>query len=96
MKRFRTIFNAVLLIFVYASSAFLGDSFVEAPQFDPSICEVAGSLHDSKEPTIARLLQEKTHYSFSEWPKVCVFCLIISLVFPKAFHSFKMFFFCVC
>ncbi|KAM9483665.1 chromodomain-helicase-DNA-binding protein 6 isoform 2-T2 [Clarias gariepinus] len=51
------------------TTAFLGDSFVEAPQFDPSICEVAGSLHDSKEPTIARLLQEKTHYSFSEWPK---------------------------
>lgn len=64
-----------LSLFVYASSALLGDSFVEATQFDPSICEVAGSLHDPKEPTIARLLQEKPHYSFSEWPKVCVVCL---------------------
>ncbi|MCJ8729281.1 hypothetical protein PDJAM_G00104320 [Pangasius djambal] len=51
------------------TTALLGDSFVEAPQFDPSICEVAGSLHDPKEPTIARLLQEKPHYTFSEWPK---------------------------
>lgn len=63
------------MLFVYVSSALLVDSYVEAPQFDPSICEVTGSLRDPKEPTIARLLQEKAHYSFSEWPKVCVVCL---------------------
>ncbi|KAG7326696.1 hypothetical protein KOW79_010097 [Hemibagrus wyckioides] len=51
------------------TAALLVDSYIEAPQFDPSICEVTGSLRDPKEPTIARLLQEKAHYSFSEWPK---------------------------
>ncbi|KAF7711358.1 hypothetical protein HF521_000369 [Silurus meridionalis] len=51
------------------TAALLADSFVEPPQFDPSICEVVGTLQDPKEPTIARLLQEKAHYSFSEWPK---------------------------
>lgn len=35
-----------------------------------SMCEIPNSLHDTKEPTIAQLLQEKALYSFSEWPKV--------------------------
>ncbi|TSZ40535.1 Chromodomain-helicase-DNA-binding protein 6 [Bagarius yarrelli] len=51
------------------TTALFGDGYVESSQFDQSICEVAGSIHDMKEPTIARLLQEKSHYSFSEWPK---------------------------
>uniref|UniRef100_A0A7N6BSG2 DNA helicase n=1 Tax=Anabas testudineus TaxID=64144 RepID=A0A7N6BSG2_ANATE len=34
-----------------------------------SMCEIPNSLHDTKEPTIAQLLQEKALYSFSEWPK---------------------------
>ncbi|XP_060775157.1 chromodomain-helicase-DNA-binding protein 6 isoform X5 [Neoarius graeffei] len=51
------------------TTVLLADRVVEAPQFEPSICDVASSLHDPKEPTIARLLQEKAHYSFSEWPK---------------------------
>lgn len=29
-----------------------------------------GLLQDTREPTIAQLLQEKALYSFSEWPKV--------------------------
>uniref|UniRef100_A0AAY4EUF0 DNA helicase n=1 Tax=Denticeps clupeoides TaxID=299321 RepID=A0AAY4EUF0_9TELE len=47
------------------------DSFVEVPRFAPpmSVCEMADSLHDVREPTIAQLLQEKALYSFSEWPK---------------------------
>ncbi|XP_072541048.1 chromodomain-helicase-DNA-binding protein 6 isoform X2 [Salminus brasiliensis] len=51
------------------SPALLGDGFVEAPRFAPPGCEVADSLHDVREPTIAQLLQEKALYSFSEWPK---------------------------
>ncbi|MEQ2167792.1 hypothetical protein GOODEAATRI_007623, partial [Goodea atripinnis] len=34
-----------------------------------SMCEIPDSLHESREPTIAQLLQEKALYSFSEWPK---------------------------
>ncbi|XP_024124936.1 chromodomain-helicase-DNA-binding protein 6 isoform X4 [Oryzias melastigma] len=34
-----------------------------------SICEIPNSLYESREPTIAQLLQEKALYSFSEWPK---------------------------
>ncbi|XP_013870801.1 chromodomain-helicase-DNA-binding protein 6 isoform X2 [Austrofundulus limnaeus] len=34
-----------------------------------SMCEIPDSLHDSREPTIAQLLQEKALFSFSEWPK---------------------------
>lgn len=64
------------LLFLFVYSVLLADRVVEAPQFEPSICDVASSLHDPKEPTIARLLQEKAHYSFSEWPKVCVICLL--------------------
>ncbi|XP_034021847.1 chromodomain-helicase-DNA-binding protein 6 [Thalassophryne amazonica] len=33
-----------------------------------SLCELADGV-DSREPTIAQLLQEKALYSFSEWPK---------------------------
>ncbi|XP_062853633.1 chromodomain-helicase-DNA-binding protein 6 [Trichomycterus rosablanca] len=47
----------------------LGDGFVEAPQIPTPVCEITDSLHDLREPTIAQLLQEKAHYSFSEWPK---------------------------
>lgn len=67
------------LLSLFLNAALLGDSFPEAPQFDPSIGEVTGSLQDPKEPTIARLLQEKANYSLSEWPKVgSVFQVIIS------------------
>ncbi|XP_068451305.1 chromodomain-helicase-DNA-binding protein 6 isoform X2 [Clinocottus analis] len=34
-----------------------------------SRCDLSDSLQDSREPTIAQLLQEKALYSFSEWPK---------------------------
>nr|XP_057910318.1 chromodomain-helicase-DNA-binding protein 6 isoform X2 [Doryrhamphus excisus] len=34
-----------------------------------SMCELPDGLHDSREPTIAQLLQEKALYSYSEWPK---------------------------
>ncbi|XP_056157872.1 chromodomain-helicase-DNA-binding protein 6 [Lampris incognitus] len=34
-----------------------------------SMCDLPDSLQDSREPTIAQLLQEKALYSFSEWPK---------------------------
>ncbi|XP_029906908.1 chromodomain-helicase-DNA-binding protein 6 isoform X2 [Myripristis murdjan] len=34
-----------------------------------SMCDLPDSLHDTREPTIAQLLQEKALYSFSEWPK---------------------------
>nr|XP_040059145.1 LOW QUALITY PROTEIN: chromodomain-helicase-DNA-binding protein 6 [Gasterosteus aculeatus aculeatus] len=34
-----------------------------------SMCDLPEGLHDSREPTIAQLLQEKALYSFSEWPK---------------------------
>lgn len=40
-----------------------------ASRFAAPICE-NDCHHDTKEPTIAQLLQEKTLYSFSEWPKV--------------------------
>ncbi|XP_031734943.1 chromodomain-helicase-DNA-binding protein 6-like, partial [Anarrhichthys ocellatus] len=41
-----------------------------SPRFPPvSMCDVPDSLHESREPTIAQLLQEKALYSFSEWPK---------------------------
>uniref|UniRef100_A0AAY4EW90 DNA helicase n=1 Tax=Denticeps clupeoides TaxID=299321 RepID=A0AAY4EW90_9TELE len=53
------------------SKTLMMDSFVEVPRFAPpmSVCEMADSLHDVREPTIAQLLQEKALYSFSEWPK---------------------------
>ncbi|XP_068598106.1 chromodomain-helicase-DNA-binding protein 6 [Brachionichthys hirsutus] len=34
-----------------------------------ALCEIPDNLHDTREPTIAQLLQEKALYSFSEWPK---------------------------
>ncbi|XP_045079926.1 chromodomain-helicase-DNA-binding protein 6-like isoform X7 [Coregonus clupeaformis] len=47
------------------------DSYVEVAQFAApmSMCEMPDSLQDTREPTIAQLLQEKALYSFSEWPK---------------------------
>ncbi|XP_056259437.1 chromodomain-helicase-DNA-binding protein 6 isoform X2 [Seriola aureovittata] len=47
------------------------EGYVGSPRFATpvSMCEIPDSLHDSREPTIAQLLQEKALYSFSEWPK---------------------------
>ncbi|XP_029007835.1 chromodomain-helicase-DNA-binding protein 6 isoform X2 [Betta splendens] len=47
------------------------EGYAGSPRFAAplSMCEIQNSLHDSKEPTIAQLLQEKAFYSFSEWPK---------------------------
>ncbi|CAK6977756.1 chromodomain-helicase-DNA-binding protein 6 [Scomber scombrus] len=47
------------------------EAYAGSPRFAApiSICEIPDSLHDSREPTIAQLLQEKALYSFSEWPK---------------------------
>ncbi|XP_034534536.1 chromodomain-helicase-DNA-binding protein 6, partial [Notolabrus celidotus] len=49
----------------------VSESYVSSPRFAApmSMCEIPDSLHDSREPTIAQLLQEKALYSFSEWPK---------------------------
>uniref|UniRef100_A0A8C3ADT1 Chromodomain helicase DNA binding protein 6 n=1 Tax=Cyclopterus lumpus TaxID=8103 RepID=A0A8C3ADT1_CYCLU len=43
----------------------------QPPEFaaPASMCELPDGFHDSREPTIAQLLQEKALYSFSEWPK---------------------------
>lgn len=48
------------------------ETYAGSPRFAApiSMCEIPNSLHDTKEPTIAQLLQEKALYSFSEWPKV--------------------------
>ncbi|KTF72697.1 hypothetical protein cypCar_00035817 [Cyprinus carpio] len=45
----------------------LGD--VDGPRFALPMCEMADSVHEIREPTIAQLLQEKALFSFSEWPK---------------------------
>uniref|UniRef100_A0A673GLI9 Chromodomain-helicase-DNA-binding protein 6-like n=1 Tax=Sinocyclocheilus rhinocerous TaxID=307959 RepID=A0A673GLI9_9TELE len=45
----------------------LGD--FDGPRFALPMCEMADSVHEIREPTIAQLLQEKALYSFSEWPK---------------------------
>ncbi|XP_071351598.1 uncharacterized protein chd6 isoform X3 [Trachinotus anak] len=47
------------------------EGYVGSPRFATpvSMCEIPDSLHESREPTIAQLLQEKALYSFSEWPK---------------------------
>uniref|UniRef100_A0A8C1QG13 Chromodomain helicase DNA binding protein 6 n=1 Tax=Cyprinus carpio TaxID=7962 RepID=A0A8C1QG13_CYPCA len=47
--------------------ALLGD--VDGPHFALPMCEMADSVHEMREPTIAQLLQEKALFSFSEWPK---------------------------
>ncbi|XP_060897715.1 chromodomain-helicase-DNA-binding protein 6 isoform X2 [Labrus mixtus] len=49
----------------------VSEGYVGSPRFAApmSMCEIPDSLHDSREPTIAQLLQEKALYSFSEWPK---------------------------
>ncbi|XP_066558180.1 chromodomain-helicase-DNA-binding protein 6-like isoform X1 [Amia ocellicauda] len=53
------------------TTALLVESYTEEPRYPAplSACEVAESLHEVREPTIAQLLQEKALYSFSEWPK---------------------------
>uniref|UniRef100_A0A6Q2ZQK5 DNA helicase n=1 Tax=Esox lucius TaxID=8010 RepID=A0A6Q2ZQK5_ESOLU len=47
------------------------EDYAEVARFAPpmSMCEMPDSLQDTREPTIAQLLQEKALYSFSEWPK---------------------------
>ncbi|XP_070759561.1 chromodomain-helicase-DNA-binding protein 6 [Enoplosus armatus] len=47
------------------------EGYVSSPRFAApiSMCEIPDGLHDTREPTIAQLLQEKALYSFSEWPK---------------------------
>ncbi|KAM4613254.1 chromodomain-helicase-DNA-binding protein 6 isoform 2-T3 [Polymixia lowei] len=47
------------------------ETYAGSPRFAAplSMCELPDSLHDTREPTIAQLLQEKALYSFSEWPK---------------------------
>ncbi|MED6286627.1 hypothetical protein CHARACLAT_007984 [Characodon lateralis] len=47
------------------------EGYPGSPRFaaPASMCEIPDSLHESREPTIAQLLQEKALYSFSEWPK---------------------------
>ncbi|XP_029356969.1 chromodomain-helicase-DNA-binding protein 6 isoform X2 [Echeneis naucrates] len=49
----------------------VAEGYAGSPRFAApvSMCEIPDSLHDSREPTIAQLLQEKALYSFSEWPK---------------------------
>lgn len=48
------------------------EEYSSSPRFSlpVSICEIPNSRYESREPTIAQLLQEKALYSFSEWPKV--------------------------
>ncbi|XP_075316313.1 uncharacterized protein chd6 isoform X3 [Odontesthes bonariensis] len=47
------------------------EGYAGSPRFAApiSMCEIPDGLHDTREPTIAQLLQEKALYSFSEWPK---------------------------
>ncbi|XP_038153467.1 chromodomain-helicase-DNA-binding protein 6 isoform X3 [Cyprinodon tularosa] len=47
------------------------EGYPGSPRFatPTSMCDLPDSLHESREPTIAQLLQEKALYSFSEWPK---------------------------
>ncbi|XP_053723413.1 chromodomain-helicase-DNA-binding protein 6-like isoform X1 [Synchiropus splendidus] len=47
------------------------DGYLDSPRLANPIssCEIPDSLHDTREPTIAQLLQEKALYSYSEWPK---------------------------
>ncbi|XP_041639683.1 chromodomain-helicase-DNA-binding protein 6 isoform X2 [Cheilinus undulatus] len=54
-----------------ATPVSVSEGYASSPRFAApiSICEIPDSLHDSREPTIAQLLQEKALYSFSEWPK---------------------------
>ncbi|XP_065811336.1 chromodomain-helicase-DNA-binding protein 6 isoform X2 [Labrus bergylta] len=54
-----------------ATPVLVSEGYVGSPRFAApmSMCEIPDSLHDSREPTIAQLLQEKALYSFSEWPK---------------------------
>ncbi|XP_008406537.1 chromodomain-helicase-DNA-binding protein 6 isoform X3 [Poecilia reticulata] len=47
------------------------EGYPGSPRFaaPASMCEIPDGLHESREPTIAQLLQEKALFSFSEWPK---------------------------
>uniref|UniRef100_A0A8C2AJN3 Chromodomain helicase DNA binding protein 6 n=1 Tax=Cyprinus carpio TaxID=7962 RepID=A0A8C2AJN3_CYPCA len=56
--------NISFLLFMFS---LLGD--VDGPHFALPMCEMADSVHEMREPTIAQLLQEKALFSFSEWPK---------------------------
>uniref|UniRef100_A0A8C2Q452 Chromodomain helicase DNA binding protein 6 n=1 Tax=Cyprinus carpio TaxID=7962 RepID=A0A8C2Q452_CYPCA len=47
----------------------INDEDVDGPRFALPMCEMADSVHEIREPTIAQLLQEKALFSFSEWPK---------------------------
>nr|XP_043879334.1 chromodomain-helicase-DNA-binding protein 6 isoform X2 [Solea senegalensis] len=54
-----------------SASVSVVEGYTDSPRFATpiSICEIPDGLHDTREPTIAQLLQEKALYSFSEWPK---------------------------
>lgn len=69
-------------------------------RFAAPVCESDSCHHDAKEPTIAQLLQEKTLYSFSEWPKVAclnvpdndmlrMFSMILGVVLASASFMFQ-------
>ncbi|KAM9408149.1 chromodomain-helicase-DNA-binding protein 6 [Pholidichthys leucotaenia] len=47
------------------------ETYAGSPRFAApvSMCDIPDSLHETREPAIAQLLQEKALYSFSEWPK---------------------------
>uniref|UniRef100_A0A8C2KGU9 Chromodomain helicase DNA binding protein 6 n=1 Tax=Cyprinus carpio TaxID=7962 RepID=A0A8C2KGU9_CYPCA len=55
------------IVIIVCFLALLGD--VDGPHFALPMCEMADSVHEMREPTIAQLLQEKALFSFSEWPK---------------------------
>lgn len=67
------------------------EGYAGSPRFAApiSICEIPDSLHDSREPTIAQLLQEKALYSYSEWPKV-LFITPIHKRLPRYFKNVCM------
>uniref|UniRef100_A0A8C1JWJ2 Chromodomain helicase DNA binding protein 6 n=1 Tax=Cyprinus carpio TaxID=7962 RepID=A0A8C1JWJ2_CYPCA len=59
--------TSVSPVIIVCFLALLGD--VDGPHFALPMCEMADSVHEMREPTIAQLLQEKALFSFSEWPK---------------------------
>lgn len=58
--------------FSAVSSVPVVEGYPGSPRFaaPASMYEIPEGLHESREPTIAQLLQEKALFSFSEWPKV--------------------------
>uniref|UniRef100_A0A9J8A2E0 Chromodomain helicase DNA binding protein 6 n=1 Tax=Cyprinus carpio carpio TaxID=630221 RepID=A0A9J8A2E0_CYPCA len=60
-------FLLFMFLIIVCFLALLGD--VDGPHFALPMCEMADSVHEMREPTIAQLLQEKALFSFSEWPK---------------------------